>query len=146
VPYLFDTDAISESMRSRPNDAYARWLSRVPREDQYTSSVVVGELYKGAYRSERMDDLLQRIERDVLPRLTVLPYEVEDAKVYGALRAELEAAGNLPGELDLLIGAAALRHRLKLVTGNIEHFRRIRGIELEPALANSRARREERTG
>ncbi len=139
MPYLFDTDAISESMRRKPNETYARWLSRVPREDQYTSSVVVGELYKGAYRSPRKEDLLQRIERDVLPRLTVLPYEVEDAKVYGEIRAELEAAGNIPGELDLLIGAAALRHGLKVVTGNIEHFKRIRGLEVEPALAITRA-------
>lgn len=138
MPYLFDTDAISETMRRAPNREYTRWLARVPREDQFTSSVVIGELYKGAYRSDRREVLLERIERDVLPRMTVLPYELEDAKVYGAIRAELEAAGNLPGELDLLIAAVALRHGLAIVTGNVAHFGRIPRLRLEPVLAAAR--------
>jgi hypothetical protein len=28
-----------------------RWLSSVPRAEQFTSAVVVGELFKGAYGS-----------------------------------------------------------------------------------------------
>jgi len=44
MPFLFDTDAISELLRSRPNPVYLRWLSAIPREDQFTSAVVIGEL------------------------------------------------------------------------------------------------------
>ena len=51
MAYLFDTDAISELLKPRPLAAYVKWLSAVPREEQFTSAVVIGELYKGAYRS-----------------------------------------------------------------------------------------------
>ena len=140
MAYLFDTDAISESMRRAPLRDYTDWLATIPREDQFTSSVVMGELYKGAHRSNRRAILLQRIEEEILPRLTVLPYELEDAQVYGEIRAALEASGKLPDEMDLLIGATALRHGLRLVTGNIEHFKRIPGLSVESVLAEARKR------
>jgi len=49
VAFLFDTDAISEVLRRRPLPGYVRWLSGVPRIEQFTNAVVVGELFKGAY-------------------------------------------------------------------------------------------------
>ncbi len=51
MAFLFDTDAISEVLRRRPLPGYVRWLSGVPRAEQFTSAVVVGELFKGAYGS-----------------------------------------------------------------------------------------------
>jgi tRNA(fMet)-specific endonuclease VapC len=50
LPFLFDTDAISVLLRRRPARDFVRWLATVPREDQYTSAVVIGELFKGAFR------------------------------------------------------------------------------------------------
>ncbi len=52
MAYLFDTDAISELLLKRPSSSYVKWLSGIPREEQFTSSIVIGELYKGAYRSK----------------------------------------------------------------------------------------------
>jgi predicted nucleic acid-binding protein len=43
---LFDTDAISEVQRKKPSQRYAAWLRTVPREEQFTSAVSVGELYE----------------------------------------------------------------------------------------------------
>jgi predicted nucleic acid-binding protein len=51
VAFLFDTDAVSEVLKRRPMPAYVAWLRTVPRAEQFTSAVVVGELFKGAYRS-----------------------------------------------------------------------------------------------
>lgn len=50
MPYLFDTDAVSELLRRKPNATYVAWVRTVPREDQFISAVSVGELYHGAYR------------------------------------------------------------------------------------------------
>jgi predicted nucleic acid-binding protein len=47
MAFLFDADAISELLRRRPAPSYIEWLATIPREDQYTSAVVIGELYKG---------------------------------------------------------------------------------------------------
>src|SRR6185503_2783110 len=108
MAYLFDTDAISETLKPKPAASYVRWLQAVPREDQYTSPVVAGELFKGAYRSNAPAKWVRRI--------------------YGQIRAELESVGKMPGEADLQIAATALFHDLELVTGNLRHFQRVRGL------------------
>ena len=42
---------------------------------------------------------------------------------YGRLKASLESIGRRQDDLDLLIGATALVHGLKLVTRNLRHFK-----------------------
>lgn len=136
--FLFDTDAISELLKPRPVAGYLRWLSRVPREEQFTSAVVIGELYKGAYRSAARDRHLVNIEQRILPAVTALPYDTAVAKVFGAVRAELEAVGQILPDADLQIAATAIYHDLALVSGNRRHFRRISALRLETALFDAR--------
>ena len=38
MPYLFDTDAVSEVLRPRPLPKYLDWLRNVPRDEQFTSA------------------------------------------------------------------------------------------------------------
>ncbi len=143
MAYLFDTDAISETLKPKPAAAYARWLKTVPRQDQFTSAVTVGELFKGAYRSAASEKWVRRIEAYVLPAVTVLSYDVDIARVYGQIRAELESEGRMPGEADLQIAATALFHDLALVTGNLRHFERVRGLRLNTVLADARQEKHE---
>jgi len=139
VAYLFDTDAISELLRPRPAERYLEWLSTVPRNEQWTSAVVVGELYKGAFRSRDRERHLRNIEERVLPALTVLPYDTGVAREFGAIRARLEERGELLPDADLQIAATAVRHGLTLVTGNLRHFARVPGLHLSDAFAASRS-------
>lgn len=138
MAYLFDTDAISELLRPRPAPAYVRWLAEVPRGAQFTSAVVIGELYAGAFRSAARERHLAGIEGRVLPAVTVLPYDVAVARAYGELRALLEAAGTRLPDADLQIAATALVHGLGVVTGNVRHFARIPGLRVESVLARAR--------
>jgi tRNA(fMet)-specific endonuclease VapC len=138
VAYLFDTDAISELLRPRPLVPYVSWLATVAREDQFTSAVTVGELYKGAYRSRHVERHLANIEERIVPAVTTLPYDVATARVFGRVRAELERAGAILPDADLQIAAIAIHHDLDLVTGNVRHFERIEGLRLERVLAEAR--------
>lgn len=138
MAFLFDTDAISELLRKRPAPEYVRWLEGIPREDQFTSAVTLGELYRGAFRSADRDRHLKNIEERVLPAVSVLPFDVEVARVYGEVCAALEAAVRPLADADLQIAATALRHGLVLVTGNLKHFRRVPGLQLETAFAGAR--------
>jgi predicted nucleic acid-binding protein len=140
MAYLFDTDAISEVLKPRPAEGYVGWLTTIPREEQFTSAVVVGELYKGAFRSSDVTRHRENIEKRVLTAVTVLSYDVDAARVYGEIRAGLETAGRPLADADLQIAATALLHDLELVTGNAKHFRRVPGLKISPALADSRAR------
>lgn len=138
MAYLFDTDAISEVLKKKPAAAYLHWLRGIPREDQFTSAVVVGELYKGAFRSPDVGHHLDNIENHLLPALTVLPYEIAAARVYGQIRAHLEQAGRSLADADLQIAATALLHDLELVTGNVRHFSRVPGLRISDALSATR--------
>lgn len=139
MAYLFDTDAISELLRRRPARRYLEWLSTVPRSEQWTSAVVIGELYKGAFRSHDRDRHLRNIDRRVLPALTVLPYDTGVAREFGAIRARLEERGELLPDAGLQIAATAVRHGLTLVTGNLRHFARVAGLDLSDAFAAARS-------
>jgi predicted nucleic acid-binding protein len=138
MAYLFDTNAISELLRSRPAKSYVEWLRGVPREEQYTSAVVVGELYRGTFRSEARDRHLGNIRERILPSVTVLPFDSAVAEVYGLLSAELEEAGRVLADADLQIAATAVYHNLEIVTGNLRHFARISQLRCNPILVKSR--------
>ena len=58
-------------------------------------------------------------------------YEGISCKPFGKARGALRASGNLVGDFDLLIGAAALRHDLTLMTNNRRHVERVEGLRLE---------------
>jgi predicted nucleic acid-binding protein len=139
MAYLFDTDAISEILRPRPLPIYLEWLSGIPREEQFTSAVVIGELYKGAYRSQAQSHHLTNIERRILPAVTVLPYDIATAKAFGKIRARLEEEGTLLPDADLQIAATAIYHNLELVSGNLRHFSRITNLQINPILADARS-------
>jgi len=138
MAYLFDTDAISELLRPHPTAKYVQWLMNVPREEQFTSSVVIGELYKGAYRSRAQQHHLINIEQRILPAVTVLPYDMATAKVFGQIRARLEEAGTILPDVDIQIAATTIYHDLKLVTGNLRHFSRIDKLKVNTILSDSR--------
>jgi len=141
MAYLFDTDAISDLLRPRPFQPYVQWLKTVPRDSQFTSAVTIGELFKGAFRSAAKERHLINIEERVLPAVTILPFDLSTARVFGMIRAELEMSGNILPDADLQIAATAIYHGLELVTGNIRHFHRVPNLRLNPILADSRATR-----
>jgi len=138
MAFLFDTDAISEVLRSHAAVRYTQWLFSVPREDQFTSAVVIGELYKGAYRSGTREHHIKNIEQRVLPAVTVLPYDVATAKVFGQILAHLEESGAILPDADIQIAATAIYHGLELVTGNLRHFSRIDGLKVNTILSDTR--------
>lgn len=138
MAFLFDTDAISEVLRRRPQPSYVRWLESIPRAEQFASAVAIGELYKGAYRSANPELHIERIEAKVLPAVTVLAYDVSVARRYGEIEAQLHRQGAPLADADLQIAATALHHGLELVTGNLRHFERVPGLIIARVLADAR--------
>ena len=61
----------------------------------------------------------------------LIDFDEETCRLFGKERSRLRQAGSLPGDMDLLIGATALRHGLTMLTNNSHHFRRIAGLRIE---------------
>ncbi len=130
--YLLDTDTLSNLLRRAPSPDLIARLAAVPPEQQFTSSITLGELIYGAYRlNELAVDLLRRIDEKLLPNLAVLPFDAAAARRYGEVRAGLERRGTPIGDADLRIGSIALDRGLTVVTGNVRHFQRVPGLAVE---------------
>ena len=129
--YLLDTDTVSELMRARPRAGLLAKLAMVDPEDQFTSSVTIGELVYGAYRTDRPEHFLAAIDERVLPNVGVLVFDEPAARVYGRIRAHLERAGQRLAEPDLRVASIALVSSHTVVTGNVRHFSRVPDLRVE---------------
>ena len=129
--YLFDTDTLSNLLAKRPSARLLQRLTKVLAAAQFTSSLTVGEIYYGLCKSSRPDDYRERLDRLVWPHVQIVSFDRRAAEIYGQLRAELERAGKPLPDPDLMIAAIALTRHLTLVTGNIKHFARVKGLKVE---------------
>jgi tRNA(fMet)-specific endonuclease VapC len=89
----------------------------------------VAELYFGAFKSPQPAKNFALLAT-FLPVFLSLPFGDLAAKVYGQIRADLEARGTPIGPNDLMIAAIALSNDLTLVTHNIAEFGRVPGLKL----------------
>lgn len=129
--YLFDTDTLSNVVKRKPSELLKRKLREISKEFQYTSSINIGEIYYGAGRSDRKDQILKAFEENVFPNIKVLPFDEGSGKLFGALKAKLEKKGIGCSEPDLRIASIALQNNLTLITGNVKHFKNIPGLKFE---------------
>ena len=127
--YFLDTNTVVALLKNRPPDARVR-LRRAMRTGAsiLVSSVVLYELWYGVARSERRKENSERLRIFLSGNINVVPFNGEDARTAGDLRAALEADGTPIGPYDVLIAAQALRSRATLVTANVREFTRVRGL------------------
>jgi tRNA(fMet)-specific endonuclease VapC len=125
--YLLDTNAVIAILNRVESKTFAAMMKQ-RSEDVATSSIVMHELFFGAYKSARQARNLSVLEA---LRLTTLDFDGDDAREAGRIRAQLSQAGRLIGPYDVLIAGQALRHRLILVTANVREFSRVPGLACE---------------
>ncbi len=129
--YLLDTNVLSEVIKKQPEPSVLARLREIAPDSVFTSVVCVTELRYGARRRPGAEVLWERIAREVLSRVRILPVGEREALRAGDLLAALEAAGQPIGIEDVLIGATALAGSLTVATRNVRHFRRIPGLAVE---------------
>lgn len=129
--YLFDTDTLSNIVKKKPAAPLLEKLRTLPKALQFTTAINLGEVYYGAHRSPRKEQILAAFERKVFPNVNILPFDRESARLFGILKADLEKKGIGCSEPDLRIAAVAIQFKLTLITGNTKHFENIPGLSLE---------------
>ena len=130
--YLFDTDTLSNIVKRMPSEKLLLRLRDLPMSLQYTTSINIGEIYYGACRTQRSDQIIiKAFEVHVFPNITILPFDKKSGKTFGRLKASLEKQGIGCSEPDLRIAAIAIQHDLILITGNVKHFADILGLNVE---------------
>lgn len=119
--YLLDTDVLSESSNSKPDESVMDWLDSHDHET-YLSTISLGEIVKGiellpdGKRKHQIAAWFDRLDRWSENRL--LPPTGNVMREWGRLCARHERKGRRLPVLDSLIAATALAHDLTLVTRN----------------------------
>jgi tRNA(fMet)-specific endonuclease VapC len=107
-----------------------RHLEKTRPEDVAISSVVAAELWTGVIKS-RQPQRNEQALKEFLTFVEVLDWPREAARVYGEIRAKLEAKGRSIGAMDLMIAAHAMHGRATLATRNRQEFHRVEGLRIE---------------
>ncbi|MDE3026906.1 MAG: type II toxin-antitoxin system VapC family toxin [Paracoccaceae bacterium] len=121
--YLLDTNVISAVRRPDRAPRVAAWLSGKSEQDLFLSVITIGEIERGIRQQEGREPAFVRDLRAWLDRTVLLfsdrllPFDAEDARIWGRLSAEIGHTG-----ADLMIAASALRHAATVVTGNVRDF------------------------
>lgn len=124
---MLDTDSVSCALRGEGNVGTAI-LAHLPSEI-CISSITLAELRFGAGRrkSPKLDSAIAAFASNI----SVTPFDDECAMVYGRVAAHLAADGSPIGEFDVLIAAHAIALDVTLVTNNVKHFKRVRGLRTQ---------------
>jgi len=122
--YLLDTNVV---IRLVAGDVALQ--HRFEESDVFLSAVVLGELYYGAYKSQRLSDNLAQIG-DLAASTAVLDCDHSTARHYGAIRNELRVKGRPIPSNDIWLAALARQHDLVLVTSD-SHFGLVDGLTRE---------------
>jgi tRNA(fMet)-specific endonuclease VapC len=130
--YLLDTNACIALIKNTTPSVRARFEKAVAADQKVLVPSIVGfELWYGVGKSGREESNTRLIETFLAGPVNLLPFEFDDAKMAGRLRASLESSGKPIGASDVLIAGQALRHQLILVTANVREFSRIKGLAWE---------------
>ncbi len=151
IPYLLDTDVVSNFRRPRPSQHLLDWARSLGAEELRISAMTVFEIQVGA-------EIVAQQDRDYATRLSVwldtfvlsgrfgmVWLDVTVMRAYARMFADPamksfvfpDARSKRPKSgTDLVLAATAIQHGLVVATGNVAHFRRIHARYKLPGLYN----------
>jgi tRNA(fMet)-specific endonuclease VapC len=130
VKLLLDTNVLSKIMSGRPEACRLNaQASRDRGEQQFTSVIVLHELFWGAERSVKPNAARERVSVLIGALHGVVEFTERDAEIAAIIRARLAEKGQGIGPFDTLIAAQAFRLDATLVTGNVREFERVEGLK-----------------
>lgn len=130
--YLLDTN-ICIAINNQNPQAIAQFSRKYAQ--CYVPTIVIAELYKGAYCSQKRELNLNRINDFLSLIPTIVEFDRKAAVEFGRIQGELKQLGKPTEDLDALIAAIARSRHDIVVTNNTRHFREIPNLQLENWLA-----------
>ncbi len=123
--YLLDTNIVIRMFSGEP---------KIQEKMQYETTVflaspVIGELYYGAQKSDKVTENLHRINTFVEEHI-FLPCDLETTQWYGIIKDQLQRKGRPIPNNDIWIAAIAIQHGLILVTRD-SHFDEVESLQTE---------------
>lgn len=129
--YLLDTNTLIYLIKNKPPSVAVRVNALQEGDSLCMSFFTYAELLKGAERSTRKAEVIQRL--DQLAREVPVIFETDGAmcRHYASQFTHLRNMGTPIGANDLWIACHALMLDATLVTNNLREFSRVQGLRLE---------------
>lgn len=126
--YCLDTDVLIELFRG--NTHITNRIKILKENDRVaTTWFSVFEFFKGIYLSKQYEDI--KFLEAICSRFEVYGESFESSRLGGEIYAHLRDKGQIVNDADILIASTALANDCILVTGNIDHFKRIPHLKIE---------------
>lgn len=125
--YLLDTNAVIALLKDAETLVGRRVRDCSPA-DVFVSSIVLHELFYGAFKSARTERNVALVDG---LRFGALEFSREDARDAGNIRALLAAKGTPIGPYDVLIAGQARARGMVLITRNTDEFARVPRLLIE---------------
>lgn len=127
MPWLLDTNVLSELKRPAPSHNVTASVAGCPLDQLYVSTVTLAEIRFGIERAPdaiRRADIEQWLANTIRPMFAgrTLPITEEIMLRWRLLVENGRKSGRIFPQPDLIIAATALEHDLKLVTRNVKDF------------------------
>ena len=124
---LLDTNVLSEIMNHRPEPAVLQWIDAQRRDNLWTCTIVLAELFSGLdlmLPGKREIELREKAELMFTKLFAgrICSFDEQAARSYGTILRSRKAIGRPIDEMDALIAATALANNATLATRNISHF------------------------
>lgn len=124
MQFLLDSNAVI-ALLNDPVGNVARRARQYQPVELGISAIVMHELFYGAFKSQRRERNLALVDG---LRLEVVPFDADDARHAGEIRALLAVQGTPIGGYDVLIAGQARARSLTLITRNMREFGRVDGL------------------
>ncbi len=123
MPYLLDTNVVSELRKRKPHGAVVAWMQSIPEESLRLSAVTLGEIQAGIERTRELDpakaDELEAWLNDLAATTSVIDVDATIFRRWAQLMHR-RPDHHLEGAL---IAATALVHDLTVATRNVADFK-----------------------
>jgi len=126
---IIDTDVIVDLLRGK--EEVVAFVADLEKRGLRLSTTIVNafELFYGAYKSKKKGQNLAAA-RKLLRRMIVFKMGLVSAEKAGQIYADLEALGQPVGLRDVMVGAIAVTRGCSVVTRNVGHLQKIKGVNL----------------
>ena len=121
--YLLDSDAIIGYLKKREN--WVTLLDSIDDSEKGTSIINIGEVLEGFPKEKYVTF------REFTDKMMIYNIDWKTAEIFAENRGRLRKKGQLIDNMDLFIASTCLANNLTLVTGNVQHFKRIKGLKIK---------------
>ena len=120
--YLLDTNILIDISKGAADKLLI--LEKLGEDQMTTSVICLGEFLEGLDANG-----VNKLER-MINGLTTLEIGQKEIYIFAEIRKQLRPKGILIDNMDILIAATAIANDLILITDNLKHFSRVKGLKI----------------